>query len=123
GGEGAVLFATALALAGAACFGLGAPRPAARNAAVLAFAALAFAVLAPTGVFETPVAPTKALAQHMQLNPALRVEERRWDPLCRIDVLGPGPGDTTTQRTIYQDGDAPTVMPMGHAEQQANILD
>jgi len=126
GGEGTVLLATSLAFAGAACFGAGATARWVRSlrgaGALLALGSLGFAIAAPTAVFETPVAPTKAMAQHMQLDPDLRVELTRWDPLCRIDVVG-DPADPTAQRTIYQDGDAPTVMPMGHAEQKANILE
>ncbi|MHC4845596.1 MAG: spermidine synthase family protein [Planctomycetota bacterium] len=129
GGEGTVLAATALAFAGcwafaqrgsaAAVHEQGADEsrgPVAGIGGTLAVAALVLAIVSPTAVFTVPVAPSKAMAQQLANFPDLVVEHSRWDPLCRIDVIGPGPDDTTTQRTVYQDGDAPTVLPLGPAE-------
>jgi hypothetical protein len=132
GAEGAVLAAAALAAAGAWCFvqrgsaveasraGRG-PLSWLAGAATLACGVLAFA--APTSIFTVPLAPSKAMAQHLAREPDYEVEYSRWDPLCRIDVIGPGEADPTAVRTIYQDGDASTVLPYGHAEREVNIFD
>lgn len=132
GGEGTVLAAAALSAAGAWCFaqrgsaietaraGRG---PLAWTAGAVALALAGLAVLAPTALFTVPLASTKAMAQHLLREPHLRVETTRWDPLCRIDVVGPGDADPTALRTMYQDGDASTVLPHGHAERDVNIFD
>lgn len=127
GGEGTVLLATALAFAGAWAFARRdadeGRSPIAGLAGLLTVSALLLATFSPTTVFTVPVAASKAMAQQLARVPGLVVEHTHWDPLCRIDVVGPGPGDTTTQRTMYQDGDAPTVLPMGSAETTVDILE
>ncbi|HTE04703.1 MAG TPA: hypothetical protein VK824_00800 [Planctomycetota bacterium] len=132
GGEGSVLLACSLAMFAGTLFAGAGHRATAVLCGLCGAVTLAFAVIAPTAVFSTPVATSKAMAQHMAQNPDLVLEEQRWDPLCRIDVVGPGPKrdaqgvlheDTTSQRTIYQDGDAPTVLPMGAAQDSVNIFD
>ncbi|HZL99976.1 MAG TPA: hypothetical protein VFD43_06965, partial [Planctomycetota bacterium] len=123
GGEGTVLLACALALSASSLFGLGSAARRAGLPAAAAAAVLALAAAAPTALFEAPLAPSKAMAQHLQREPLLQVETSAWDPLCRIDVLAPRDGDTAVPRTIYQDGDASTVMLPGGAEQAVNIFD
>jgi hypothetical protein len=136
GGEGTVLLATALACAGATCFaasgggsagGSGSGGRSSRGLAFIAGACtLALTLIAfgaPHAIFVTPVAASKAMAQHMLRDPRLQLEAQRWDPLCRIDVVGPGPSDTTSQRTIFQDGDAPTVLALGSAERTVDIFE
>lgn len=112
GGEGAVLFAAAVTFVGAALL--------ANNrkgykfvAGLLAIASVSTAYMAPTAAFEVPVAANKVMSQTMKHDPRLRVEMTRWDPICRLDVVGPGPDFPDEQRVVYQDGDAPTVMFMG----------
>lgn len=121
GGEGSVLLAAALALGGAACF---APRGALRPALGLAALGLGWlAHVAPTALFEVPVAPSKAMSQHLQREPSQVRLLTRWDPLCRIDVVGPADPASTASRTIYQDGDASTVLAVGPAHLNTNVLD
>jgi hypothetical protein len=121
GGEGTVLLAIALAFAGGLAFLRSGPLL--LVARVLTLAALVMAIVSPTTVFTVPVAPSKAMAQQLKHMPGLVIESTSWDPLCRIDVVGPGPADTTTQRTIYQDGDAPTVLPLGPAHESVDVLE
>jgi len=123
GGEGAVLLACALAMLGGTFFAWAAHRGVALLCGAFGTATLLFAVVSPTSVFVAPVANSKAMVQHMAADSRLVIEHQRWDALCRIDVVGPGPQDTTAQRTIYQDGDAPTVMPMGNAHESVNIFE
>ncbi len=120
GGEGCVLLSAALALAAAACF---APRAGLRRAA--AAGALLLAVLAaatPTALFEVPVAPSKAMSQHLARDPSQTRLLTAWDPLCRIDVVGPADPGSTAPRTLYQDGDASTVMAVGPAHETTGAL-
>ncbi len=120
GGEGAVLAAAALGAAGAACLAGRADRRAA-TAAVVAVGTAALAVVAPTALFEVPVAPTKAMA-HVLAQPGMRVERTAWDPVCRVDVVGPGPDAPDADRLVFQDGGAPTVLPLGSAEERYGLL-
>jgi hypothetical protein len=123
GGEGTVLLACALALFAAALFRReGGARPGWLPAAA-GLAGIALAASAPTVLFEAPLAPSKAMAQHLQREPDLHVEASAWDPLCRIDVIAPRDGDPGVPRTIYQDGDASTVMLPAGAETGLNIFD
>lgn len=121
GGEGCVLLCAGLALLAASCFTT-------RRDALTAVCGIGAALLVglaaarPTAVFAVPVAPSKAMAQHLQRDPSQRVLLTQWDPLCRIDVIGPADPASSTARTIYQDGDASTVMAVGHAEEDANVL-
>ena len=82
--------------------------------------------IAPPTLFTIPVAPSKAMARNMafaeEKGRPLAIELTRWDPLCRIDVVG-DPASPMAIKTIYQDGDAPTVLPMGRAHETTNILD
>jgi hypothetical protein len=132
GAEGAVLAAGALAAAGAWCFAQRGTLPGSSRTGGGALAWLAGAValsltmlaaLAPTAVFSVPLAASKAMAQQLAHDPTLRVEASQWDPLCRIDVIGPGADAPTAVRTIFQDGDASTVLPYGDAERDVNIFD
>ena len=128
GGEGTVLLACALALFAATLFRLGqaagaGPRGRPFLPAAAGIMALSLAASQPTALFEAPLAPSKAMAQHLQREPSLHVEARAWDPLCRIDVVAPRDGNPGVQRTIYQDGDASTVMLPAGAEQSLNIFD
>ena len=145
GGEGSVLLACALTFAAGWLFAqrgsaaravaldaAGAPVPVLahggrRVLSVLcgaaALGAAVLAVVAPTAVFEVPVAPSKAMAQHLARDPGQRVELVRWDPLCRLDVIGPADPASRAARTIYQDGDASTVMVLGAAQDTVNIFD
>ncbi len=125
GGEGTVLAACALAFLGAASFARGAARGGASRlalGALLALAAGLAAFRAPTSVFEVPPAESKAMVQQMLRDPRQRIELTAWDPLCRIDVIGPGPEEPSAPRTIYQDGDASTVMLMGDAQDGVDIF-
>ena len=112
GGEGAVLFAAAVTFVGAAL--LAADRRGFKLlGGALAVVSVCLAYMAPTSVFEVPVAVNKVMSQTMKFDPRLRVEMTRWDPICRLDVVGPGPEFPDEERVVYQDGDAPTVMFMG----------
>ncbi len=131
GGEGSVLFAAALACAGGLAFGRGGGEAGRGSrwggiAALCAVGLTLLAWLAPTALFSVPVAGSKALTQVIELSARegspLVIEETYWDPLCRLDVVGPGPGvEPGRTRTIYQDGDAPTVLPFGPAHKTADI--
>ena len=112
GGEGAVQFAAALAFVGAACF----ERGRAAGPALLAAATLAVAALAPTSLFEVPLAESKAMAHHLKEDPLRRVERTAWDPVCRLDLVGRGPEHPDDDRYLFQDGGAPTVLPLGVGE-------
>ncbi len=112
GGEGAVLFAAAVTFIGAAMLS-GERKGLKMVGGVLAVASLVLSVVSPKALFEVPVAANKVMSQTMKLDPRLRVERTAWDPLCRLDVVGPGPDAPNERRTVYQDGDAPTVLPMG----------
>jgi hypothetical protein len=122
GGEGCVLLSGGFALLAATCF---LPRRTALTAlcAVGGVLLCGLAAADPTAVFTVPVAPSKAMAQHLQRDPSQTVLLTKWDPLCRLDVIGPADPNSPAARTIYQDGDASTVMPVGHAEREANVLD
>ncbi|HEX5010773.1 MAG TPA: hypothetical protein VFY71_10245 [Planctomycetota bacterium] len=118
GGEGCVELSAAMTLLAAACF-------AGRRAALPAAAALALAVLAfaePTALFAVPIAPSKAMVMQLARDDTQRVLLTRWDPICRIDVVGPENPASPDNRTIYQDGDASTVMAVGHYEDETNVL-
>ncbi len=128
GGEGAAVFAAALAFVGAAAF---APTSRGRVVAyALAIGGLGVSLFKPTLLFEVPMAPDKFLRDltefheaHPEL-PPLTIELVKWDPLCRLDVIVEGaPDDPLAQRTIFQDGDAPTRLPMGDAQyrQEAGV--
>lgn len=128
GAEGTVLFACAMGAFGGVAFGrrgAGAPGRALALASGAAF--LGSALLAPTAWFEVPVAPSKAMVEAMRANPRLRVVETRWDPLCRLDVVAPvdpASGEPSTrgeQWMIYQDGDAPTALPVGPAHERGKV--
>jgi hypothetical protein len=120
GGEGCVVLSAAMTLAAAACF-VG-PRGRAVLPAAGALVLAIFAFTQPTALFTVPVAPSKAMAQHLQRDADQQVLLTRWDPLCRIDVVGPANPASPAARTLYQDGDASTVMATGHAEQATSIL-
>lgn len=121
GGEGCVLLSAGMVFAAATLFDW--PRTKNWGTVAVALFLPLLAVFAPTTLFAVPVAPSKAMAQHLRSDPGQTVLLTEWDPLCRIDVLGPSDPGSTVARTIYQDGDASTVMPVGHAEEQANVLD
>ena len=133
GGEGSIVFAAALAFAGALLLSFGVPAPGRPRLRRLCLGATALALIvsvaAPKLFFEVPVASTKAMRLAMELaaldpdRPDLQIEHTRWDPIARLDVVGPGPGDSRSQRTIYQDGDAPTVLPMGSPQKRVDVLD
>lgn len=123
GGEGTVLLACALALFAAALFRRGGAGRPGWLAAAAGLAAIALAATDPTALFEAPLAPSKAMAQHLAREPGLHVEASAWDPLCRIDVIAPRDGDPHVPRTIYQDGDASTVMLPAGAESGVDIFD
>jgi hypothetical protein len=122
GGEGCVLLCAGLTLIAALCFS-------ARRGGLTVVCGLGAALLCglavskPTLLFSVPVAPSKAMAQHLQRDPTQTVLLTAWDPLCRIDVIGPADPASPGFRTIYQDGDASTVMAVGHYEQEAHVLD
>ena len=122
GGEGTVVFACTLALLAGALFA-GSRRALVATCSLLAFGSVFLFQLHPTLLFEAPLAPSKAMAQHLQREPDLHVEASAWDPLCRIDVIAPRDGDPGVPRTIYQDGDASTVMLPAGAETGLNIFD
>ena len=120
GGEGCVELSAAMTLAAAACFA-----GARGRAALPAAGALALGILAasePTALFAVPVAPTKAMVKHLEGDPNQHVLLTRWDPICRLDVVGPDNPGSSAPRTIYQDGDASTVMAVGQAELETSIL-
>ncbi|RKY18973.1 MAG: hypothetical protein DRQ55_11920 [Planctomycetota bacterium] len=90
---------------------------------IAAAALTLMALFAPKLAFEVPLAFSKGLpaviaySKEDPESPELRIEETRWDPLCRLDVVGPGEDvDPYGQRTIFQDGDAPTRVPFGAAQ-------
>lgn len=143
GGEGTVLVSAAITLLAAASFARGRSRRHApehspddevaalperaatsRIAAhgLAALALLAVAAAAPTVLFEVPIAPTKAMSRAMELDDQLVVEHTAWDPLCRLDVVGRR-DQPRAMKTIYQDGDAPTVLPMGPAHETTNVYE
>ncbi len=124
GGEGTIVVATALAFGGAwsLCRGSTAGRGLGRLAGLAAAGALIMAALAPTALFTVPPAKSKAMAVIMGMDPSLRVEHTVWDPVARLDVVGPGPDKPRVQRTIFQDADAPSVLPLGAAHENINIL-
>ena len=111
GGEGAVLFAAGVAFLGALLMASGRKGPAG-FAGLLTVGSMALAYLAPTSVFEVPVATNKVMSQMLLLDKKLMIEATRWDPVCRIDIIGPGPEWPGLRRTMFQDGDAPTVLPL-----------
>ena len=121
GGEGAVLFAAALAFLAAALLA-GKRRGPAWVGAVLAALSLGVGWAMPTAVFKVPVAANKVMSQTMKLDPRLRVEYTAWDPICRLDIVGPGPEYPDDNRMIYQDGDAPTVLMMGPWHEKTDLL-
>jgi len=120
GGEGCVLLCAAMALCGTLCFG-GGPR---LRAAALAGTILLGVLIgaAPTALFEVPVAPSKAMAQQLLRDPSQVRLGTHWDPLCRIDVVGPADPASSALRTLYQDGDASTVMAVGPAHETFGAL-
>jgi hypothetical protein len=120
GGEGCVLVCAALTLCGAPCFGGGPRLRAAALSGALLLGVLALA--APTALFEVPVAPSKAMAQQIARDPSQTRISTHWDPLCRIDVVGPADPASTAPRTLYQDGDASTVMAVGPAHEATGAL-
>lgn len=143
GGEGTVLLSAAITLFAAASFARGSSRAHAADGtddaelaripaeassagvglrALVGVALVALAWIAPTLFFEVPIAPTKAMARAMELDPTLEVEHTAWDPLCRLDVIG-RPNEPDRIKTIYQDGDAPTVLPMGPAHETTNVYE
>ncbi|MGQ0553925.1 MAG: hypothetical protein ACT4PU_11990 [Planctomycetota bacterium] len=125
GGEGTVLLAVAITLLGAASFCRG--RALSKLAAVAGLACLALSFWAPTALFRVPLATSKAMAQHLARDPSQHIELTKWDPLCRLDVIGPkDPAQAASPsigRVIYQDGDASTVLVPGAAHTTANPFD
>src|SRR5262249_41257141 len=91
--------------------------------AVAGVAIAALAVFDPTAILVVPIAPSKAMAQHLLRDPSQTVLLTKWDPLCRLDVVGPKDSKSSRARTIYQDGDGSTVMAVGHAEQNVSVGD
>ncbi len=143
GGEGTVLVSAALTLFAAAAFARGASRenaaptssadevaavPQAANGGGIVLYLMLGVVLVglggflPKAFFEVPIAPTKAMTRAMEMNDQLVVEHTVWDPLCRLDVVG-DPARPNMMKTIYQDGDAPTVLPMGAAHETTNVYE
>jgi len=136
GGEGAVLVCVAVALSGAAFFarGIGHNLPGENSEAVAkpsigalvcglaALMALGLAYWAPMCFFEVPMAPFKSMSAKLRSDPDLQVELTKWDPVCRLDVVG-SRTDPHATKWIYQDGDAITVLPIGSAEKHADISD
>ncbi len=106
GGGGLVLVTGLLAAAGAACFASAAGRS--RLAALSCVAALACGAALPVAdsVFPFQVAPGKALATDLARGDKLL--ETRWDPICRVDVIGDEQNGDGLH--VTQDGDAPTVI-------------
>ncbi len=129
GGEGCVVLSAGVALLAAACFAARRGADGARHGALAgacgvgALLLAVVAVVAPTSVLKVPVATSKAMSQQLLRDPTQSVLLTKWDPLCRIDVVGPADPASNAPRTIYQDGDASTVMAAGHAEASVNVLD
>jgi hypothetical protein len=120
GGEGCVLLSAALALCGTLCF---TNRPLLRAVSLAGMILLGALIgAAPTALFEVPVAPSKAMAQQLARDPDIARLGTYWDPLCRIDVVGPADPASTAARTLYQDGDASTVMAVGPAHETTGAL-
>ena len=88
GGEGCVLLSGGLALLAATCF---LPRRTALTAlcGIGGWLLCGLAAANPTAIFSVPVAPSKAMSQHLQRDPSQSVLLTKWDPLCRLDVIGP----------------------------------
>ncbi|GJM22490.1 MAG: hypothetical protein DHS20C15_24050 [Planctomycetota bacterium] len=123
GGEGAVMFCAALGALGALLYALGSAgaRRLVFPAGLVAAGALIIACFAPQALFEVPVAPYKSMAHLLRENPHLEIELTRWDPLCRLDVVG-DPEKPGESKRIFQDGDAATELVMGAAEKNTSIL-
>lgn len=126
GGEGTVVLCAGLGLVGAACFAGGSPRRGAlRPALALLAAALIVIAVVPstrTLFFEVPMAPYKTMSAKLRSDPDLAVELTKWDPVCRLDVVG-SKSDPDATKWVYQDGDAITILPMGPAHEWAQITD
>ncbi len=106
GGGGLVLVTGALAALGAGCFATSA------NRRVLAALSIVLALACGLGIpfadrlFPFQVAPGKSLAADLARGEPLL--ETRWDPICRVDVIG----DEARSEGLHvtQDGDAPTMI-------------
>lgn len=128
GGEGTVLLSAALALLGAVAFARGRVDEGAPAGAMpaglglLALGALALALLAPRALFEVPMAPFKTMSAKLRSDPNMQVELTRWDPVCRLDVVGDRT-DPNANKWVYQDGDAITILPMGPVHERTDISD
>lgn len=122
GGEGAVMFSAALGAAGGVAFALdaGVAKRWLLPGLMVAAGGMLIAGFTPKTFFEVPVAPYKSMAHLMREDPRLEIELTRWDPLCRIDVVG-DPSNPTAAKRIFQDGDAATELLIGAAEKTANI--
>jgi hypothetical protein len=125
---GAIVGGALLTGLAALCFELAAPgglagklRRLASSAALLAFLGLVVLPAARAGRIDPPLAPDKELAVGIAQNTA-KVDERRWNPLARIDVSAPlevalrsmggafPPGfPPVSARFLFQDGTAPSV--------------
>ncbi len=116
GGAGVVLAAAALALLGGAFLWLGAGRRlAAAGAALAALVVCAFIGQA-DALLPFPVAAGKTL--DLKLKSGEPLLESRWDPICRIDVVGNEEKDPLL--LVFQDGDAPTSIPA--AEMSSDLI-
>jgi hypothetical protein len=125
---GAIIAAALLTGVAGVCFELSAPgglfgktRRLASALALLALLGLVVLPAARAGRIDPPLAPDKELAVGLAQNTA-KVEERRWNPLSRIDVSAPlevalrsmggsfPPGfPPVNARFLFQDGTAPSV--------------
>lgn len=106
GGPGIVLVAAALAFAGSALQLLAIRQKTGVGGLVAAACAL-FLLGRGDALFPFPCAVGKTLEHELTQGKPLVYS--KWDPICRIDVVGDEEKDVTLR--VYQDGDAPTHIP------------